>query len=88
MKMTVMARARARGGTAKRLIHRPAFCSPGGWRSAFNCALFLLLLHCGPLQADVLARDTITWMEVSMPPYLIQDGSDQNKGYGDLVTGI
>lgn len=23
-----------------------------------------------------------------MPPYLIQDGSDQNKGYGDLVTAI
>jgi uncharacterized protein (TIGR02285 family) len=34
------------------------------------------------------AKDAITWMEVSMPPYFIQDGPDKNQGYGDVVSAI
>jgi uncharacterized protein (TIGR02285 family) len=34
------------------------------------------------------ARDEVTWMEASMPPFFIQEGPDQGQGYGDVVTAI
>lgn len=36
----------------------------------------------------LLAKDSITWMEVSMPPYFIHDGPDKNQGYGDTISAI
>ncbi|WP_245590205.1 TIGR02285 family protein [Desulfobulbus elongatus] len=49
-------------------------------------ALWLLALVLCP--HPLFARDAITWMEVSMPPYLIQEGSAKGQGYGDVVTAI
>jgi len=46
---------------------------------------FLLIL----LAATRLpAQDSITWMEVNMPPYFIQEGPDKNQGYGDAISAI
>jgi uncharacterized protein (TIGR02285 family) len=58
------------------------------WRSIASYALLLVLLHLTCHQTSIQARDTITWMEVSMPPCFIQKGADANKGYGDLVAAI
>lgn len=49
--------------------------------------LLLCLLTLVPPQA-IAAKDSITWMEVSMPPYFIQDGPAKGQGYGDLVSAI
>ncbi|WP_084312120.1 TIGR02285 family protein [Desulfobulbus elongatus] len=40
------------------------------------------------LAAPAWARDSITWMEAVMPPYLIQDGVNKGQGYGDVITRI
>jgi len=50
----------------------------------------LALLVCLPLAlaAPAWAKDSITWMETSMPPYLIQDGVFKNQGYGDVIARI
>jgi len=34
------------------------------------------------------ARDEVTWMEASMPPFFIQEGPNQGQGYGDVVSAI
>lgn len=31
------------------------------------------------------AKDSITWMEVNMPPHFIQNGALRGQGYGDIV---
>ena len=49
--------------------------------------LSFLLVSLSALPASA-AKDSITWMEVSMPPYFIQDGPDKNQGYGDVVSAI
>lgn len=50
-------------------------------------SLLLCLLTLIPPQA-IAAKDSITWMEVSMPPYFIQDGPAKGQGYGNLVSAI
>ncbi len=49
--------------------------------------LSFLLVSLSALPASA-AKDSITWMEVSMPPYFIQDGPDKNQGYGDVASAI
>jgi uncharacterized protein (TIGR02285 family) len=49
-------------------------------------ALFALLPLLSP--APGWAKDSITWMEAVMPPYLIQEGSNKDQGYGDVITRI
>ncbi|WP_319585948.1 TIGR02285 family protein [uncultured Desulfobulbus sp.] len=49
--------------------------------------LSFLLVSLSALPASA-TKDSITWMEVSMPPYFIQEGPDKNQGYGDLVSAI
>lgn len=34
------------------------------------------------------AKDTITWLEVHMPPFLIQEGPQQGQGYGNMVAAL
>jgi len=46
------------------------------------CILVVLLAQ------PAAAKDTITWMEVSMPPYFIQEGPEKQQGYGDVVSAI
>ncbi len=58
---------------------------PRQFVSLVSTLLFLLALV-PPHTAS--GKDSITWMEVSMPPYFIQDGPAQGQGYGDLVTAI
>jgi len=48
-------------------------------------AVFCFLLLCSQLSP---AADSITWMEVNMPPYMIQRGPFQGKGYGDQVQRL
>jgi len=48
-------------------------------------AVFFFLLFCSRLS---LATDSITWMEVNMPPYMIQSGPYQGQGYGDQVQRL
>jgi len=63
------------------------FCPWVSWRAANLLAMTLVaLVFALPLPAG--ARDTITWMEVDMPPFLIQEGIDRNQGYGDVVSAI
>lgn len=51
--------------------------------------IFLLsFLLVAPIVPPSLAKDAITWMEVSMPPYFIQEGPDKNQGYGDVISAI
>jgi len=38
--------------------------------------------------APSLAKDEITWLEVNMPPYLIQEGPLQGQGYGNVIGAI
>lgn len=38
--------------------------------------------------APSLAKDEITWLEVNMPPYLIQEGPHQGQGYGNVIGAI
>ena len=45
---------------------------------------FLLLLF----TSATWAKDTITWMEVNMPPYMIQTGPYRDMGYGNVVQGL
>jgi hypothetical protein len=52
-----------------------------------TAALTLLtMLTSSPARAR--AKDTITWMEAVMPPFLIKSGVHQNQGYGSVITGI
>lgn len=44
----------------------------------------LLLFLCG----KGFAQGAITWMEVNMPPFMIQTGPDQHQGYGDTIAAI
>jgi len=48
----------------------------------------MILLTLLTLPAPGLAKDSVTWMEASMPPYFIKDGANQGKGYGDEITRI
>ncbi|MDD2465424.1 MAG: TIGR02285 family protein [Desulfobulbus sp.] len=45
--------------------------------------LFVLLFS-----TPSLAKDSITWMEVNMPPYMIQTGPFKDQGYGDVVERL
>lgn len=47
---------------------------------------FVLILLMAP--AQLLAKDSVSWMEAVFPPFLIQSGVNQEKGYGDVVTDI
>ena len=49
-------------------------------------AVFCLLLLFFP--SPSLAADSITWMEVNMPPYMIQSGPFQGQGYGNQVQRL
>mgnify|MGYP001810371026 FL=1 len=35
-----------------------------------------------------LARDEITWLEVNMPPYFIQEGPHLGQGYGNVIGAL
>ena len=45
------------------------------------------LLEALGLRLDI-DPESITWLEVSMPPYLIQDGPYKTEGYGSMVSAI
>ncbi|MGE4401629.1 MAG: TIGR02285 family protein [Desulfobulbus sp.] len=49
-------------------------------------AVFCLFLFF--FSAPSLAKDSITWMEVNMPPYMIQSGPYKDQGYGDVVERL
>ena len=34
------------------------------------------------------AKDSITWMQVNMPPFFIHEGLERHRGYGDVVSAI
>lgn len=40
------------------------------------------------LAGSALAKDSITWMEATAPPFFIHDGPYKGQGYEDLVTEI
>jgi uncharacterized protein (TIGR02285 family) len=52
----------------------------------FGIAILSLVILSSP--ASLSAKDSVTWMEASMPPYFIKDGVNQDKGYGDEITDI
>lgn len=58
------------------------------FNSRLPLTLVLWLLFTGPWFGTALAMESITWLEVSMPPYLIQDGPNKNEGYGNTVSAI
>lgn len=53
-----------------------------------STAVFTLLIMLTSSPARARAKDTITWMEAVMPPFLIKSGVHQNQGYGSVITGI
>jgi len=40
------------------------------------------------LPQALMAKETITWLEATFPPYLIHQGEYKGQGYGDVVTDI
>jgi uncharacterized protein (TIGR02285 family) len=50
--------------------------------------LFLLLSLALAFPRPSNAKESVTWMEVNMPPQFIQDGPQVNQGYGDVITAI
>jgi uncharacterized protein (TIGR02285 family) len=50
-----------------------------------TAALTLLILNV-PVLAK--AKEAVTWMEAAMPPFFIQNGGQQDQGYGDIITDI
>lgn len=54
------------------------------WQCLVIACCFLII----PPLAPVFARDSLTWMEVSMPPHFIHNGALQNQGYGDIVSKL
>lgn len=50
--------------------------------------LLVWLLVMGLPLHPASAGESITWLEVSMPPYLIQDGPYKTEGYGNMVSAI
>ena len=50
--------------------------------------LICLLITVSLCSGTVHARDTITWMEVDMPPFFILNGPLKGQGYEDLVSRI
>jgi len=55
-------------------------------RLALLAMLLVLPVILFPLPAS--AKDAITWMEVSMPPFLFQEGPEKDQGYGNVVSAI
>lgn len=49
---------------------------------------FLALAIAFSIASPAPARDSITWMQVNMPPFLIQEGPERHRGYGDVVSAI
>lgn len=49
------------------------------------CILVVLLAQPAAAKDTI---NTITWMEVSMPPYFIQEGPEKQQRYGDVVSAI
>ncbi|MFN2354307.1 MAG: TIGR02285 family protein [Desulfopila sp.] len=47
-----------------------------------------LLLAILALPQTPMAKQTITWLEATFPPYFIHQGEYKNQGYGDAVTDI
>ena len=60
------------------------------WRFMSRLPLILVmwLLFIGLSLCSASAKESITWLEVSMPPYLVQDGPYKNEGYGNVVSAI
>lgn len=56
--------------------------------SAWLIVALLVLLPAVSFSATAPPNDSITWMQVTMPPYLIHEGPDANTGYGDIVASI
>ncbi len=54
-----------------------------------SATLFLyLLLAVLALPQSLMAKETITWLEATFPPYLIHQGEYKGQGYGDIVGDI
>lgn len=51
-------------------------------------SLFSLLLTCFYFVAPLHAKETITWLEATFPPFIIHEGTYIGQGYGDTVTDI
>ncbi len=56
-------------------------------RTQIVTVVFCFLLLMFPPLARAL-EDSITWMEVNMPPYMIQNGPAQGQGYGDQIERL
>ncbi|MCL1979831.1 MAG: TIGR02285 family protein [Proteobacteria bacterium] len=54
----------------------------------FPLTMFALICLTLTLAAPARAKDSITWMEAVVPPYLIQDGAFKEQGYGNVITRI
>lgn len=57
------------------------------WRFMWSWAVFIWLLMIFP-SITASAKNSITWLEVNMPPYLIQEGPGKSEGYGNIVSSI
>jgi uncharacterized protein (TIGR02285 family) len=51
-----------------------------------SSAMLILPIMLMPVQA--MAKEAVTWMEAVMPPFLMQSETQQNRGYGNVVTDI
>lgn len=55
-------------------------------KSSFYLLFALLFLIISP--SNILAKDSITWMEAVAPPFFIHDGDLKGQGYEDLITDL
>lgn len=55
-------------------------------KSRFYLFFTFLFLIISP--SNILAKDSITWMEAVAPPFFIHDGELKGQGYEDLITDL
>jgi len=55
-------------------------------KSRFYLLFLFLFFIISP--SNILAKDSITWMEAVAPPFFIHDGDLKGQGYEDLITDL
>lgn len=50
--------------------------------------LFCVVLFLITIPTNLLAKDSITWMEAVAPPFFIHEGDFKGQGYEDLITDL
>lgn len=61
----------------------------GEWmKGKTSASVLCFLLTCFFLVQPLQAKEKITWLEATFPPFLIHEGKYAGQGYGDTVTGI